>query len=325
MIVSNNKDTKEHPNGASISRDTQGRNKSESSNSEDDETNQTQRMNAILKRRMYRQRQKDERENLQRQQLELGKELVRVKQVKESERARFISTRPPAYFFWKSTAARQQEECARAQMEQNQLNVAVAAQAAYIKTLTNILGKRFESAITSGDYDWGHEKRCVKVTEASLFDAYIQELKKNFTRADEILTTCGITEIHTTDGMRTSVHRRESNGVVDYFQQLNKTVLPFSLNKTGQLLWGFAEQLHSRNQDYKRCGNVSDHDMIVERYRETTALKTGMKIRLLQRYVLHKFHRQMTLSTPGSSFRRAKGYFAEFKWMRLAGADCCLP
>ncbi|POM69540.1 Hypothetical protein PHPALM_14169 [Phytophthora palmivora] len=151
------------------------------------------------------------------------------------------------------------------------------------------------------------KKRRVKALEASMIDAYIQDLDCNYLKTDDVFRTTEPPEIGDTVH---SVQMRESDGEVAFFQQLTKSIQPFSLRETGNSVWALGEKQWVNKQDYVRNHDVKDPgNTIAVTFVETKVLTAGITVPLLQRFIARRFDGENSIVHTWKFITEAKGVF----------------
>ncbi|ETP35221.1 hypothetical protein F442_16547 [Phytophthora nicotianae P10297] len=238
----------------------------------------------LTKDRVYRGRKKDMLESLRLLDKELTKALVDLRQQKESEKSEFLSSRTPLYFIWEAHARQQKEYRLQAEADQRQLYAAVRLQSSYIHNLHDILQKR------RADQEELSKKRRLILKESALVCASIKELEENYTRTEEVFRTSGLSALPDTEVTVRSVHTRDCDGEVEYYQQLSRLVQPFSLRETGHTMWELGEMQYSNKLNYQRSYDVEDpENTIALSFVELKKLKCGASVPLVQRCIVRRF------------------------------------
>ncbi|KAG6603131.1 NPP1 protein [Phytophthora cinnamomi] len=80
------------------------------------------------------------------------------------------------------------------------------------------------------------EARQLQLVSAMTYQAeYIKQLEGCYARVDTVMDACGVVSLPETS--LTTIHRRNADSVVAYFQQVNKSMLPFSFQQTCDVMW----------------------------------------------------------------------------------------
>ncbi|KAG7393984.1 hypothetical protein PHYBOEH_005939 [Phytophthora boehmeriae] len=251
----------------------------------DSDKNSIAEAQEVYKRRMYRERRKNERQYLRCQEIELSRDLVRLRQAKEDKRRKFNASRSPAYFVWKAIATQEQEQRLLAEAEQQQLAMMVGAQATYIQSMT----VRAKTARDQENALCDTKRQRVGDTEVALCNAYIRQLESYYERFDELMDECGIADLPETESIAHSVHRG-SDGEVEYFQRLHQYVEPHPLHRTAVSLWELGEKKFRGRGQHEKCVAVPDPaNTVVMKFREATKLETGATVSLLHRHIVRRW------------------------------------
>ncbi|ETL88117.1 hypothetical protein F442_13231, partial [Phytophthora nicotianae P10297] len=246
-----------------------------------------QDLSELEKHRVYRERQKNTRKRLELQEKELTKALADLRELKAKQLSEFTSSRTPAYWHWESIAGKQKEQRLEAEADQQQLYATISLQSSYIDYLHDTLRR------LCADQDMPRKKLCLKSPEPALISAYIRELDDNYTRTEEVFRNSGLSELPDTEVTVHSVRTRDCDGQVEYFQQLDKMVQPYTLRQTGHSLWKLGEAQHSSKPNYQRSYDVVDpENTIAARFVEEKALKSGETAPLVQRFIARRFEEE---------------------------------
>ncbi|KAG7393992.1 hypothetical protein PHYBOEH_005947 [Phytophthora boehmeriae] len=251
------------------------------------------RARAAKKRQVLRQREKAEGKVLMEQQRELTEELLRLQRAKEIEHTRLVSSRAPSYYLWRTIAMRELNERLEAEAERKHLTCLINTQANYIGALEREARKRSGDSTALEDQvavACGKKEIRVDPTEDELYNAYLQELQANYEQIDAFFEDIDIAGLLKTEPMIQSVQRRESDGEVEFFQQLSKFVEPFSLLETTSSMWNMSKtQISGRGCQESYIGVTDPENTFTTKFRETIVSKTGEKATFLQRSIGRRF------------------------------------
>ncbi|KAL4145144.1 hypothetical protein PRNP1_012879 [Phytophthora ramorum] len=251
----------------------------------EEQTTRPHREKEIFRRRKQRQRRKDERESLRREERELTLELRELKQACEDPVGASRTSVQLNSHSWKYRAVQQREERLKAEEEQKRLVVVARTQATYINNLTTLLRKRrSDDGAVSGDNH--HKRPCL---DGEMYSALLRDIDTCYSNVDALFVDCGMDELPV--GVINSVHRRESDGEVDYIQHLNKVYEPFDIEHTYRSGWKIAGHLH-RQRDREEHTDLADpNNTIAVKFRVVHTLTTGTMVSMLQRLVVRRFFR----------------------------------
>ncbi|KAE8972389.1 hypothetical protein PR003_g27582 [Phytophthora rubi] len=235
-----------------------------------------------IRKKIYHQRLKKEREELRQSVVALSKQLEELQHCDDSG---LLAVRDS---IWRKSANLQRYELRKAQAEQSQLLVAAKTQAAYIKDMCQQLPD------LSGEYTADPRIRIMlrgrnyPPFDVSMYRGHVQRVIESYSRVDEVFQGFSTME----ERVFNSVQRRELDGEVEYLQHLNKFIQPFSFEKTHKALWKLSQlnhRQHDRN-DYK--GLADPKNAIVIRFRLIQELTTGVLASVLQRHVIHRYEEE---------------------------------
>ncbi|KAG7383218.1 hypothetical protein PHYBOEH_010017 [Phytophthora boehmeriae] len=274
------------------------------------------------KRRVSRQREKVARDALLHHYQALTNELVRLKQAKEAEHARLVSLRTPQFYQWRKVAKKQLHERLHAEEEQKYLSGLVTAQSNYINAIEVEARKRSdEPNVLKNDAITISDKKNLCITapvEEEICNAYMQELRVNYEQLDAFFEEIDIAELR--EAVQNTVQMRE-DGEIEFYQQLTKSVEPFSLRKTATTFWdvSVAQILGRGCHEHFTSGPANT---FATKFRETIVSKTGVTVPLLQRSVAQRFLEDDRVVHVWKQITEGEGefsglYMEETGWLRL--------
>ncbi|KAG6956363.1 hypothetical protein JG687_00010647 [Phytophthora cactorum] len=163
------------------------------------------------RRRVYRQKQKDERNALLCQVQDLTLTLEKAKQAELERNARQEEASKSTsgddnvcVGKWKTLAVWEWESLCRAQDEQKRLQAAASAKAQLIKDLQKVIYKRIERKSLASN----PKLSTTRPSDVVVYEAYLQELDTNYARIDEMFRTLAVSTMKETIG---KMHRDSGN------------------------------------------------------------------------------------------------------------------
>ncbi|KAG6610388.1 uncharacterized protein IUM83_19448 [Phytophthora cinnamomi] len=271
-----------------------------------------------IRKKLYHQRLKNEREALRQSVVDLSKKLEDLKHCDDAGR---LVARDSV---WRRNAIQQRDELRKAHAEQSQLLTAAKTQAAYIKNMCKQLPElTSESAATGVDPRISVllRGRNYPPFDVSMFRGHVQRVVESYALVDEVFRDFpGMAE-----GVQTSIKRRESDGEVEYLQHLNKFTQPFSFEKTHKAFWHLSKLHHRQHDRNDYEGLVDPKDTIVIRFRLIQELTSGVLASVLQRYVMHRYEEENRVLLVWKSHAEGEGVFTgmhsdETGWIYLQPA-----
>lgn len=213
------------------------------------------------RRRVYRKRQQEERDDLRRQSRELTAELSDLKKHRSIPSSTLKHSSPYLLAVWKALAMQQKEARQIAETKQRRLHESVAARAAVIKDLENFIRKRLASSrdatlnLSSGI---PMSPRLTK-REAFLYKTFVNQLDTLYVQTDRVMSDCGM---NTKPGITLNfIPTLKSRGNTAYFEYVLKQRIPGDMQRTRLALWRFARMPH--RQDDREVYKQSDRTIAV--------------------------------------------------------------
>ncbi|KAK1929549.1 hypothetical protein P3T76_014947 [Phytophthora citrophthora] len=281
------------------------------------------------RRRVYRQKLKDERNTLQREVERLTMALASLKEAARKRKTSHVlardegeEARSPNIEFWKAVAAWELESLRRVQVEQGRLHTAVGANTKLIKDLRRLMIKRI--ARTSGMRNGGIDPVAgIQLPDAALYEAFLREVDTNYSRIDEVFRSCSLDAM--SEGITNTAIQDPTNGSVKEFLHTNKRLFPFQFLPTCELFWKLATLRHRQHdrQPYK-CLEDSN-DTIAVKFRVAQVINTGSFVYTTQRLVARRYVETSGMVLVWKIFVEGEGIFRgmhsnESGWCRLRPA-----
>ncbi|RAW33100.1 hypothetical protein PC110_g10581 [Phytophthora cactorum] len=182
---------------------------------------------AAKRRLKYRQKLKDEKETLQRQEMELSSELSRLQSAQKAEKMRYVNTM--SLSVWRAIATRQKEKRLEAEQNQRQLRAAVVGRARMIHQMKALLQRPYvteEKDILRGESDAGQGDGSV------LFKTFVGELDAIYAQTDQI-----IREVNFKISLKFEYKpTRKTKHGVEFFDSADSTEVPFEFEDTSRAI-----------------------------------------------------------------------------------------
>ncbi|RLN94265.1 hypothetical protein BBJ28_00006981 [Nothophytophthora sp. Chile5] len=264
------------------------------------------------RRNEYRERQKVEREALQRQVGELSAELNEVQGAKENEETEADDLMLPI-MTWKTIAKRQLEVRLASETQQRKLQSEVRARAALIEDLSGLVRKRLsegELVVNRGldESSFGQKRVRLEPADTAIFEAYLQELNTAYVQTEEVFRAYGIDTM--LDDARVATTRVwQTDGKTGCFQSVSKQLMPFSFKQICQCLRQMAIMQH-RQKDRELYYDVEDPETTLAlKYRITSRQTSGRIVSVVLRVVARRFEENDRVVTIWRSFTEGEGVF----------------
>ncbi|KAL4145150.1 hypothetical protein PRNP1_012823 [Phytophthora ramorum] len=278
------------------------------------------------RRRIYRQRLKDERKTLQQEAngltmalTTLKKNALKRKAVRAEVEQAMTQSSIPGVDMWKAVATWELESLRRAQAEQKRLHTAVTGQTQLIKDLRKVIFKRVASKALASE-DLLSSLVRIESPDAALYDAYLRELDGNYSRIDKVFRTCGLESM--AEGVARSTIGNEADDSMNQFLYMGKMLLPFDFQRMCECYWRVVSLEH-RSQEREVYEDVKDpSNTVAMKYRVSKVLDTGVTICVQQRLVLRRFREANSMVLVWKLFADGEGVFKgmhsdEAGWCRM--------
>ncbi|KAG6603133.1 NPP1 protein [Phytophthora cinnamomi] len=239
----------------------------------------TKREKEKVRQRRHRQRLKDSRDELQCQVNELSRHLEALVQEAERKRQKMEATSNQRTSSGWMEADFQRTQRLKSEARQLQLVSAMTYQAEYIKSL-----RRMYSKANASRADRFPLEPCIPTFHSMtsvLYTTYLQQLEGCYARVDMVMDACGVVSLPETT--LSTIHRRNSDGDVAYFQHVNKAMLPCSFQQTCDVLWRAVQE-----QEEPAFGGIEvapDSDVFIK----SRVLRAAGIGTLAQRYVSRRY------------------------------------
>ncbi|KAG6618320.1 uncharacterized protein IUM83_01334 [Phytophthora cinnamomi] len=258
-----------------------------------------------IRRSIYRQRQKAEKEALRREIDELSAKLDKLQDSADDVNLSPSTDLALSSCLWKAIASRQKEHREVAETEHLHLRAAISSRAALIDDLCGVLKKRVhDGAITDGVLADAprHKRMRLEPTDSALFEAFVQELHTVYLQTDEVLSACGL-ETSAAPSMT-----KQKDGSTDYYQHTDRQILPFKFKQVCHSMWHLA-QLKHRQEDRQIYQGVEDPENTIALKFRITSRRMGEKVSLLQRVVVRRFQEINRVVLVWKMFTEGEGLF----------------
>ncbi|CAH0476893.1 unnamed protein product [Peronospora belbahrii] len=242
---------------------------------------QSRREKEAIRKRVYHQKVKDERDGLRRRVDELSRQLQELKHNKGTS---FSDNLILFDSVWRDLAIDEREKLLQSETERAQLLAAVEAKASCIEEVCKQLSRDKPTAIPAKSIPTVRKTRTSPPFDYTMFRGHLWRVYESYALVDEIYDNDSMT-----DGLHSTVKRRELDGEIEYFEYRKKFTQPFQYNHTERTLWKLA-RLNHRQQDREEFEEVADpNDTIVVRFRLVQTLTCGSTVSVLQRNVVRRF------------------------------------
>ncbi|ETN20411.1 hypothetical protein F441_13362 [Phytophthora nicotianae CJ01A1] len=289
------------------------------------------------RRHKYRQRLKDERDQLNHTVNVLSKQLQELIEAKQGTKTTARTDLVLSKSFWRKVATQQREQRYLVEAEHKRLSDIVNSQDAYIEKMMIALRKGFLNISLTGeikaadmhdqidDLKWLH----LKSSDAMLYEVYLREVNESYARVDSVLNECDVDSVPV--GTVSYIHRHNPDGDVDYVQYVNKFMYPFDFERTCNGMWEVSKLPH-RQIDREVYEDLSDAgNTVAFKFRVKKTLADGSTVSVLKRVLSRRFRDNNQVVIIWKIFSEGEGIFSgmdvnETTWGRmrpyLEGSSC---
>ncbi|POM68555.1 Hypothetical protein PHPALM_15274 [Phytophthora palmivora] len=277
------------------------------------------------RRRVYRQRLKDERNVLLHEVDGLTMTLATMKQTilhRKSTNDHTLAEKSGDnrcnVDMWKTMANWELESLKRAQGEQKRLLAALSGKAKIIKNLHSVIRKRLASSAATPGRELS-QLIGVQPSDDALFQAYLREVEVNYTRIDDVFRACGLDSM--AEGIRDS-EMTSPDGTTKVALHLKKALLPFKFQSMCEMFWRLSRfEYRQQNREQYRAVNDPENVFAVK-FLFSKVLNTGATVSMQVRVVTHRYMEGSKFAIVWKLFVQGEGIFYgmhmnELGWCRL--------
>ncbi|KAG7399702.1 hypothetical protein PHYBOEH_008210 [Phytophthora boehmeriae] len=237
------------------------------------------------RRRVYRERLKQERDDLRRQVSELTAVLDDLKnsQAISDGKCKHQITQPNP--LWRALAIQHKELRRIAEIDQRRLREAVAARAVMIKDFDGFIQQKLtESGVIRDALIRIPSSRTPKRArlDPMLVETFVHQTDLLYARTDEVMRDCGMTSKDYNLNFRPT---RKVQGKTAYFEYAWRHITPSDLQRSERALWEAAHMLH--RQDDRECYSDESKDTFALKFR--IKCSSSSSVSLLEHVVVRRF------------------------------------
>ncbi|ETP11112.1 hypothetical protein F441_13342 [Phytophthora nicotianae CJ01A1] len=280
----------------------------------------TSKQKAVLRKKRYERRLKNERDALRDMVSALSSRLEQLRRSRGSGQRSILVDSSTSGPTWRALALSRSNERHQAEEEKLRLEATIDQQATYISILQELLPKKM--------YEWvaiTAETRSVIVSSRlanmrgnhALFASHLREVFAAYALLDNVLR--GTSEL---DGIAHSLCRPTIDSGDEYLRHVNRYTVPFSFKQTSKAWW----QITNLNQWIQEGDGYADladpNDTVILRSRVVRTLPNGMTVSASQRYILRRFVEATRAVFMWKTYSEGEGtftgaYVEETGWARL--------
>ncbi|KAK1929545.1 Leishmanolysin-like peptidase [Phytophthora citrophthora] len=238
------------------------------------------------RRKRYRDRIKNERQELKRMERELTQRLQGIIDFRQGANTCARTDLSTSNSFWQDLAIQQKQHLISSEEEQKRLVAATifaTYDVFYLKILPSIPVLRSNTVQPLNNLKWLR----LKSSDASLYEEYLKEVNDSYARVDQVLADCEMDAMSI--GGTSSLRRLSAGGGVEYIQYVHKILQPVSFKNPCRNMWKAAKLPHRQidrevNEDVSDLGNT-----VAYRFRLKKTLATGSTLSILRRDLSRQF------------------------------------
>ncbi|OWZ03140.1 hypothetical protein PHMEG_00025180 [Phytophthora megakarya] len=265
------------------------------------------------RRKRYRERVKNEREELKEIERQLTMQIQELVNSRERQRAIARPELALSKSFWRGMAAQQQELRMQSETEQMRLVAFIQSQAAYINNLNYVLraqpGSHITGLVKSSVQPLDNLKWLrLKSSDTALYELYLKEVSESYAQVDRVFEECGMDSMIA--GSVSSLRRINSDGSVEYTQYVYKLLQPFCFEDTCNNMWESSKLFH-RGIDREVYQDISDSgNTIAFKFRLKRSLEAGSSVSILKRVLARRFYDNGRVVITWKIFSEGEGVFS---------------
>ncbi|KAG1692557.1 hypothetical protein DVH05_025309 [Phytophthora capsici] len=242
---------------------------------------------AAKRRLKYRKKLKNERETLNEQEKTLTEELDRLERVKKKAKA--VEETSVTAPLWKAIASSQMDGRVVAEEQQQRLKKAVSSRAKVLQEINEMMLRRICGT------DASNSLREVEKTDAmelepddiALFEEYLQDMDEVYKQTDETFRAAGVDE-NPLESYKVGPQWKR-DGDLEYFENLDVTLFPFSFERTSSAMWQAIQHVH-RHESRQHYNGVTDPEStIAVKCRIPSPKDNGELVDMLIHVVIKKY------------------------------------
>ncbi|KAG7384941.1 hypothetical protein PHYPSEUDO_002087 [Phytophthora pseudosyringae] len=233
---------------------------------------------AAKRRLKYRNKLKTERQTLEEEEKHLSEELGELQRARK--RAKALGSNLLATSTWRAIAVRQKEGRLVAEEQHNRLKSAVESRAKVIQEIGQMMRERSRD-VGLEKHDGGQ----LNADDTVLFEEFLHDLDAVYPRTDEIFQACGAEENPVTS-YRLGPERK-SDGVVEYIDNLDVLLIPFSFEETCATMWQSMIRLYRQRYWYRY--DVADPENTIAVKSQVLSRESGGSVCMLVHFVMRRY------------------------------------
>ncbi|ETL34826.1 hypothetical protein L916_12989 [Phytophthora nicotianae] len=234
-----------------------------------------------IRKRKYHHRLRNERESLRQLVSELSAQLQELRLSRGLCTSQEDITVLVNAKNWKEVALLRRQLRQRSETEQMQLFTAAKLQAMYINKLcAQLPGNSSRRLQTETD-----TRPMNPPFDYTKYRALVQRVNSCYADVDNVLQE--FTEQY---GVMSSLHYRDKDGSIEYFQHLHQFSVPYNYEQTRRTMWKLSNLFHRQQDRQVIEGLGSPDDTVVLRFRLVRPLTSGVIVSVLQRYVVRRYN-----------------------------------
>ncbi|ETI41368.1 hypothetical protein F443_13391 [Phytophthora nicotianae P1569] len=239
---------------------------------------------AAKRRLKYRKKLRSERETLEDEEKLLSEELEELQRARK--RAKALGDKTLATSTWRAIAIRQKEGRLVAEEQQRRLQNAVENRAKAIEEIARMIRDDMKGSKHTANIEM--DKRSLLKLNADdtvLFDEFLDDLEVMYPRTDEVFQACGAEE-KPTMSYRLGPHRKRE-GDVEYIDNLDVLLIPFSFEQTCDTMWQSMTRLY-RQRDWYHYNVTDPENTLAVKSHVQVARESGESVQMIVHCVMRR-------------------------------------
>ncbi|KAJ8577935.1 hypothetical protein ON010_g1274 [Phytophthora cinnamomi] len=251
------------------------------------------------RRSACRERERQEKEHLRQEIGELTEELEHLQKTKEH--SKLVISAP-----WEMVAKWQQQARLNAEAHQRRLCAAIESRTVLLHELQRYVNEGItdnsQDLLLSGDHQ--HKRLRIEPSDAKFYETYWNKLDVLYEQTDMVLRSCGLcTTTAGSDDPKQQWNEKDKNG---FYTFVDKQTMPFGFKETSDTLWTVGSLQHRQEG---RQAYLGPPNTLAFKFRNTTQLKSGRVVSVLQRVVSRRYDEDGKTVVVWRSFTEGEGLF----------------
>ncbi|KAG7383902.1 hypothetical protein PHYBOEH_009729 [Phytophthora boehmeriae] len=251
-----------------------------------DKKREIRKQQAAKRRNKYRNKLRNERQMLEEQEILLTDELAKLQHTRKKIKS--LREKDAAVPAWRAIATRQMEGRLVAEAQQQRLQSAVEHRDNLISELGAMVQQRLYGS-TGAICDGERVKSDVQIVpeDIVLLDEYLQSMDAIYSQTDEVFRACGVDKAPQYSFKEGP--QRKVDGDVEYFDNLDVLLIPYSFEQTCSAMWQSMLFVHRQRSRQQYSGVTDPENTIAVKFRIPCPRESGEPVNMLILLVTRRY------------------------------------